>query len=400
MPGGLAHPVLLLAEVLEHLVQDLLPETRVPGILGKLGKLDVLVDFLRPVDDDASQVKAPLVSVQILGGLDGEALLPEAVDVGLALLVGGPNVLDDLLELLETLQVLDEGVGTAVGLSEQRGDLRIEDLARPFDVADGVWVVALLDLEDGLVEALGEGVGGVRAAEDLYVLGEISPLAQIPGALEAVLGDLEQSLRAVARRLPRPLLPLELLLPHLANKAREILPVVEVLEALELTSLVLMVLRLVDELVGVDLERQIPLVPLLEPLSRLELVALLLLDHLVPHGGDEDALGRLWLAQAVVGRDDLLDGALRVILKLHLPVVEGLRIGVALLGDLCEGPLVEDLLLVFIELHELVEVQNRLEHRPWLNLAVDGVLDALHDLVLLDVVKNAPDAQEGHVVQL
>jgi ABC-type enterochelin transport system permease subunit len=81
--------------------------------------LDVLVDFLRLVDDDAPQIQASLVGVQILGGLDGEALLPEAIDVGLALLVGGPHVLDDLLELLEALQVLNEGVGTTVGFPEQ-----------------------------------------------------------------------------------------------------------------------------------------------------------------------------------------------------------------------------------------------------------------------------------------
>ena len=119
VPRGLTDLVLLLAEVLKHLVQDLLPETRVPRILGKLGELDVLVDFLRLVDDDAPQIQASLVGVQILGGLDGEALLPEAIDVGLALLVGGPHVLDDLLELLEALQVLNEGVGTTVGFPEQ-----------------------------------------------------------------------------------------------------------------------------------------------------------------------------------------------------------------------------------------------------------------------------------------
>ena len=61
--------------------------------------------------------------------------------------------------------------------------------------------------------------------------------------------------------------------------------------------------------------------PLLQPLWRVEQMFLVPLDQVVPLGADEDSLRCLWLAQLIVGRDDLLDGALCIVLELDLPIV-------------------------------------------------------------------------------
>ena len=93
---------------------------------------------------------------------------------------------------------------------------------------------------------------------------------------------------------------------------------------------------------------------LLEPLGCLELVAVILLYHLVPHGRDQDALGSLWLSKAVIGGDDLLDSRFGIVLEFHFPIVECLGVSIALLGDFSQRSLIEDFLLVFVKFHELV----------------------------------------------
>ena len=64
-------------------------------------------------------------------------------------------------------------------------------------------------------------------------------------------------------RLPLSLEPSEFLIPHLADKSGEILPVIQILETLELTPLALVIIWLELQVLGVDLEGIGPLVTLL-----------------------------------------------------------------------------------------------------------------------------------------
>ena len=62
--------------------------------------------------------------------------------------------------------------------------------------------------------------------------------------------------------------------------------------------------------------------------------------------------------------------------------------------------LIEHLLLVLIKLHELVQVQNCLQHSSRLDLALSRFLDALHDLFSLVVVQDLIETQEGNIIEL
>ena len=105
--------------------------------------------------------------------------------------------------------------------------------------------------------------------------------------------------------------------------------------------------------------------PLFEPLRRLKLVLLIFLNHLVALSCYEDTFGSLGLTQAIISGNNLLNGAFSIILELNLPVIECLGIGIAVLRDICQRLLIEHLVLIFIQLHELVQIQNGLEHSSW-----------------------------------
>jgi hypothetical protein len=116
-----------------------------------------------------------LIRVKVLWGLYREPLLPKAVDVALALFVCCSHIQDDLLQLFQRLEILDQGVGSAVWLTEERGDLGVEDLTSTFDVFIGIQVISSLDLEYSLIKTLLKWTGGVRLLKDFDILGKVGP---------------------------------------------------------------------------------------------------------------------------------------------------------------------------------------------------------------------------------
>ena len=96
--------------------------------------------------------------------------------------------------------------------------------------------------------------------------------------------------------------------------------------------------------------------PLLEPLSSLKLIAVILLDHLISHCRYQNSFSGFRLSQPIISRNDLLYRAFGIVLEFHFPIIECLGISIALFSNLSKSSLIEYLLLVLIELHELVQV--------------------------------------------
>ena len=71
-----------------------------------------------------------------------------------------------------------------------------------------------------------------------------------------------------------------------------------------------------------------------------------------------------------------------------------------MLGDVGQRLLIKYFVLVLVELHELVQVQDRLEHRPWLVPELNGVVDAPYNGFFLLIVQDAPDGEKGDVVEV
>ena len=57
-----------------------------------------------------------------------------------------------------------------------------------------------------------------------------------------------------------------------------------------------MIIWLELQMIGMNLQSISPFMPLLKPLSSLKLIAVILLDHLISHGGDKDSFSGLWLS--------------------------------------------------------------------------------------------------------
>ena len=93
-----------------------------------------------------------------------------------------------------------------------------------------------------------------------------------------------------------------------------------------------------------------------------------------------------WLAQPIVCRDDLFNCTFWIILEFIFPIVQSFGVCITILGNDSQGLLIEDLLFVFIELHELMQIQNCLQHLSWLDLALRRFLDAFHDVFSLAIV--------------
>lgn len=165
---------------MEHFVEDLGAQGRIAGVLGQLRKLDVLVDLLSPIDDDASQVQAALKRSQVILRLHHEPLLPQAVEMPSLLLVASLDIVDDLFELLQALKILDQRVRPAIRLAKQRRDLRVQNLPSSFNIVVGSLEALVLDLEYRLIEAFVESRRVLRALDHLDVLGEVRPVAQVP----------------------------------------------------------------------------------------------------------------------------------------------------------------------------------------------------------------------------
>lgn len=55
---------------------------------------------------------------------------------------------------------------------------------------------------------------------------------------------------------------------------------------------------------------------------------------------------------------------------------------------------------MLIKLHELVQVQDCLQHSSWLDLALCRFLYAFHDLLSLVIVQDLIETQKGNIIEL
>ena len=182
----------------------------------------------------------------------------------------------------------------------------------------------------------------------------VAPIVEVPGCVDGHRCMLLHNILYLS--LESGILLAQVLIPHVLYELGKLIPVHEVAIARQLTALDLNVVLTGDLFLFVDLKRFGPLLKLLVPVF-------FLLGKQVLLRVVEDALRSLWLLQQVIRLNQLLNRVARRILELLFPVVEGLGIGVTVLGNLGERLRREKLdVLAFIKLHELSQVQDLLKH--------------------------------------
>jgi len=190
--------ILLFNEVKLQFIENSRPKTLVAWVLSDIGKVNKLVNFFNFINNDTSKVETSLECAEVFWWEHCKSLLPEAVDVTLALFVVGPDVEDDLFKLLETLQILDERISSWIWLSKERSDFRVKNLSGSFDMLVRVLILVVLYINDGVIEALLERVRSITLLQDLDIFWEVGPLTKVEGAFEAVVCDLEKVFRWLA----------------------------------------------------------------------------------------------------------------------------------------------------------------------------------------------------------
>ena len=184
----------------------------------------------------------------------------------------------------------------------------------------------------------------------------------------------------------------QMLVPHVLDKLRELVPVHQIAVAGELSSLHLHVVLARYLLLFVDIERLRPLLQLLKPVF-------LVLGQKVLFGVVQDAFGGLWLLELVVGLDQFFNSVSWRVFKLLLPVVEGFGVGIAVFSNDCERLRGEELdVFRFVQLHELGQVQDLLQHLDRLAWCALSCLEALQDRLFLIRVHLSPATEEGDAV--
>ena len=120
-----------------------------------------------------------------------------------------------------------------------------------------------------------------------------------------------------------------MLVPHVLDKLRELVPVHQIAVASQLSSLHLNVVLASNLLLFVDVERLGPLLQLLKPVF-------LVFGQKVLFGVVQDAFGGLRLLELVVGLDQFFNSVSWRIFELLLPIVKSLGVSIAVLGNYCK----------------------------------------------------------------
>jgi hypothetical protein len=185
-----------------------------------------------------------------------------------------------------------------------------------------------------------------------------------------------------------------MIIPKLVSKLRKLFPVHQVAVAVKFAIVDLVIVLVVYLLLLINLERLWPFLKFFIPvLCAVEQKVLLCVF--------ENSLSSFRLLKPVVGLDQLLNCLTRVVVKFLLPVIKGLGVCITILSNFGQCTRREQLnIAIFIELHELSQVEDGLKHLVSVTWVQDCLLEVGHDLALIVVMHLAPATNEGDVVQL
>jgi hypothetical protein len=275
------------------------------------------------VFDKASDVEQFLMNFKVMRWHSFLSLDPAIVQIGSLVMLIGSLVFNDLFQFLEELELLYHRICSIVRLSEQRSDPLVQEIPRIVDLLERALVILNLDQVHSRVEIL---LIQVKLCIQIRrILLHVVPSAQVPCSIHRIRHCLLHNLLDL-------LLVLLILLllasvPHLLHQSRQLLPISQVAIASQFTPLHLYIIISSDSLFLIDLQGFRPLLQLLIPVF-------FLMDEQVLLGILKDSFGCLRLLQLIVSLNQQFDCVLGVILKLLLPVVQCLRIGITFLGYL------------------------------------------------------------------